>query len=65
MTDLCLTTTSWSVRKEGEGVEYQYTLFFPINATVIYEVVSAPFNGKDICFRKQHLPDPKAGVSAR
>ena len=45
-------------REEGEGVEYQYTLFFPIDATD--EVVSAPFNGKDICFRKQHLPDPKA-----
>ena len=50
-------------REEGEDIEYQYTLFFPIDATD--EVVSAPFNGKDICFRKQHLPDPKAGVSAR
>ena len=40
------------------GAEYKYTLFYPLDGQD--EVVSAPFNGKGICFRKPSLPNPKA-----
>ena len=42
----------------GGGTVHQYTLFFPIDAQD--EVVTTPLNGKDVCFRKPHLSDPKA-----
>ena len=42
----------------GAGTVHQYSLFFPIDAAD--EVVTTPFNGKDLCFRKPHLSDPQA-----
>jgi hypothetical protein len=33
-------------REEGEGVEYQYTLFFPINATDIMKLFPHPSTAK-------------------
>ena len=35
-----------------------HPIFFPIDAQD--EVVTTPLNGKDVCFRKPHLSDPKA-----
>ena len=42
----------------GAGTVHQYSLFFPIDAAGCE--CTTPFNGKDLCFRKPHLSDPKA-----
>ena len=42
-------------------MQYSYALYYPIDASD--EVVSTPFDGRDVCFRKPHLADRKVAAS--
>ena len=43
------------------NMQYSYALYYPIDASD--EVVSTPFDGRDVCFRKPHLADRKVAAS--
>ena len=51
-------------REEGEGVEYQYTLFFPINATDIMKLFPHPSTAKTSASASSTFPTRRR-VSAR
>ena len=49
-------------QRPEEGARYfKYRLFFPIGADDVW--IWPPFDDKSVCFRKAHLPDPRASAA--